>query len=39
NEPWSIGKLVSHGCIRMHNKDVLELQEKVSIGTPVTIQP
>ncbi|MGG1640654.1 L,D-transpeptidase [Paenibacillus sp. NRS-1782] len=39
NEPWSIGKLVSHGCIRMQNKDVLELQEKVSIGTPVTIQP
>ncbi|MGG4220895.1 L,D-transpeptidase [Paenibacillus jamilae] len=39
NAPWSIGKLVSHGCIRMQNKDVLELQEKVSIGTPVTIQP
>ncbi|MEC0183291.1 L,D-transpeptidase [Paenibacillus peoriae] len=38
NDPSSIGQLVSHGCIRMHNKDVLELQEKVSIGTPVTIQ-
>ncbi|MDQ0496651.1 MULTISPECIES: L,D-transpeptidase [Paenibacillus] len=38
NDPSSIGQMVSHGCIRMQNKDVLELQEKVSVGTPVTIQ-
>lgn len=37
NDPSSIGKLVSHGCIRMYNKDVLELSRLVSIGTPVTI--
>lgn len=39
NRPESIGKLVSHGCIRMQNADVLELQKAVDIGTPVTIRP
>ncbi|MBP1993315.1 L,D-transpeptidase [Paenibacillus eucommiae] len=39
NEPWSIGKSVSHGCIRMNNKDVLELAELVPIGTKVSIHP
>lgn len=33
----SIGKYVSAGCVRMHNEDVRELFEKVSIGTPVLI--
>ncbi|HEY3424695.1 MAG TPA: L,D-transpeptidase, partial [Negativicutes bacterium] len=28
---------VSHGCIRMYNRDVLELARFVSIGTPVRI--
>ena len=37
NNPSSIGKNVSHGCIRMHNKDVLELSSLVSIGTTVKI--
>ena len=37
NNPSSIGKSVSHGCIRMHNEDVLELAFMVSIGTTVTI--
>ena len=39
NDPSSIGKLVSHGCIRMYNKDVLELSKLVPIGTRVTIRP
>ncbi|MFJ7934057.1 L,D-transpeptidase [Sporosarcina sp. NPDC096371] len=38
NNPASIGKSVSHGCIRMHNKDVLELASMVSIGTTVRIR-
>ncbi len=38
NNPQSIGKMVSKGCIRMHNQDVLQLSRIVSIGTPVTIQ-
>ncbi|MEK3888332.1 L,D-transpeptidase [Bacillus sp. FSL K6-3431] len=37
NNPASIGKSVSHGCIRMHNHDVLELSAKVSVGTGVVI--
>jgi lipoprotein-anchoring transpeptidase ErfK/SrfK len=37
NNPSSIGKVVSHGCIRMHNSDVLELSRLVSVGTPVKI--
>lgn len=37
NNPASIGKNVSNGCIRMYNKDVLELSNFVSVGTPVTI--
>jgi lipoprotein-anchoring transpeptidase ErfK/SrfK len=37
--PQSIGKMVSHGCIRMYNSDVLELARKVPIGTPVEIKP
>ena len=37
NKPWSIGQSVSHGCIRMYNKDAAELYNKVTIGTPVHI--
>jgi len=39
NEPDLIGQAVSHGCIRMLNKDVTALYEKVSVGTPVTVEP
>ncbi len=37
NNPGSIGKSISHGCIRMYNNDVIELSNLVPIGTPVTI--
>ncbi len=37
NNPSSIGKNISNGCIRMHNKDVLELSNLVPIGTTVKI--
>jgi lipoprotein-anchoring transpeptidase ErfK/SrfK len=37
NNPASIGKNVSHGCIRMFNQDVLELSSRVPIGTRVFI--
>ncbi len=39
NDPSSIGHAVSHGCIRMHNKDVEELASIVPIGTQVIIHP
>lgn len=38
NNPSSIGGYVSKGCIRMYNKDVLELSGIVPVGTPVTIR-
>lgn len=37
NNPASIGKNVSAGCIRMFNHDVLELSYRVPIGTWVVI--
>ncbi len=39
NDPASIGRLVSHGCVRMYNEDVLLLQSLVPVGTRVTIRP
>jgi lipoprotein-anchoring transpeptidase ErfK/SrfK len=35
NKPDSIGGFVSSGCIRMHNKDIMELFGRVNVGTPV----
>lgn len=37
NNPSSIGKAVSKGCIRMYNKDVIELFNLVGVGTRVKI--
>jgi len=37
NKPYSIGTRASAGCIRMYNRDVEELYEWVSVGTPVKI--
>ena len=37
NNPDSIGKAVSAGCIRLRNEDVEELASLVSIGTPVNL--
>lgn len=36
-EDDSIGTAASHGCIRMHVRDVINLFDRVSIGTPVLI--
>lgn len=38
NEPETLGKQVTRGCIRMFNKDVEELYLIVPIGTKVTIK-
>jgi len=32
-----IGQAVSHGCVRMRNKDIKELFKFVSLGVPVTV--
>jgi lipoprotein-anchoring transpeptidase ErfK/SrfK len=37
NEPWTIGHNVSSGCIRMRNVDVIDLYERVKIGTKVVV--
>lgn len=34
-----VGQAVSHGCIRMLNKDVLALYAQVGVGTPVKVEP
>jgi lipoprotein-anchoring transpeptidase ErfK/SrfK len=38
NNPSSIGRFVSHGCIRMYNRDISELFPLVSVGTPVIVE-
>jgi lipoprotein-anchoring transpeptidase ErfK/SrfK len=37
NEPETIGKAVSSGCIRMLNDDVVDLYGRVKVGTPVQV--
>lgn len=35
NQPWVIGTMASHGCIRLNNKDILELWPQVPLHTMV----
>jgi len=37
NEPWTIGHNVSSGCIRMRNADVIDLYERVKVGSKVIV--
>ena len=38
-KPWVVGSNnVSHGCIRMKNKDVSELKQYMSVGVPVYVK-
>jgi len=36
-QPWSIGKSLSSGCIRLINQDIIDLYSRVPIGTRVTV--
>ena len=36
-QPWSIGKKVSSGCIRLTNEDIKDLYTRVRIGTRVVV--
>jgi lipoprotein-anchoring transpeptidase ErfK/SrfK len=38
NEPWSIGEAVSSGCVRMLNEDILDLHDRVPVGTTVYVK-
>ena len=37
-EDWSIGSRASHGCIRMHVSDVVDLYPRVPVGAKVLIR-
>jgi lipoprotein-anchoring transpeptidase ErfK/SrfK len=37
NEPWTIGRNVSSGCIRMRNADVIDLYDRVKVGAKVVV--
>lgn len=37
SEPWSIGKAVSSGCIRLFNQDIIDLYGRVPVGATVVV--
>ena len=37
NEPWTIGRQVSSGCIRLRNEDVIDLYNRVKVGATVEV--
>lgn len=37
NFPWAIGRLVSHGCIRLYPEHIVRLFREVQVGTKVEI--
>ena len=37
NEPWSVGKAASSGCIRLFNQDILDLYKRASAGARVVV--
>ncbi len=36
---WTVGRAVSHGCVRLLNENVRTLYGQVKVGTPVTVLP
>jgi lipoprotein-anchoring transpeptidase ErfK/SrfK len=38
-EPWTIGRSVSSGCIRMINQDAIDLYQRTAVGTRVVVLP
>jgi lipoprotein-anchoring transpeptidase ErfK/SrfK len=36
-EPWLLGQSVSHGCVRVANRDILRMRGLVPVGTPIRI--
>jgi lipoprotein-anchoring transpeptidase ErfK/SrfK len=37
NEPWSIGQMVSSGCVRFLNQDIIDLHRRVPVDTKVVV--
>ena len=38
-EPWTIGTKVSSGCIRLLNQDIMDLYNRVPVGTKAVVLP
>ncbi len=38
NQPWTIGKAMSSGCIRLANDDVTDLFQRVKVGSRVIVR-
>jgi lipoprotein-anchoring transpeptidase ErfK/SrfK len=38
SQPWSIGLAVSSGCIRMLNQEVIDLYDRVAVGSEVVVE-
>jgi lipoprotein-anchoring transpeptidase ErfK/SrfK len=38
-EPWTIGTMVSSGCVRFLNQDIIDLHRRVPVGTRVVVLP
>lgn len=37
HEYWSVGQAVSSGCVRLINQDVIDLYNRVPVGTPIVV--
>ncbi len=38
NQPWTIGTAISSGCFRLVNADVIDLYDRVPVGTKVIVK-
>ncbi|HVY52450.1 MAG TPA: L,D-transpeptidase [Devosia sp.] len=38
SEPWTIGQAVSSGCIRLTNEDIIDLYDRVKVGSLVVVR-
>jgi lipoprotein-anchoring transpeptidase ErfK/SrfK len=38
NQPWTIGTAVSSGCFRLTNPDVMDLYDRIPVGTKVVVR-
>ncbi|MEO4000436.1 L,D-transpeptidase [Mesorhizobium sp. CAU 1732] len=38
HQPWSIGRSISSGCIRLINQDIIHLHDNVRDGSPIVVR-
>lgn len=39
NQEELVGQAVSHGCVRMRDREIQEVFGKIAIGTPIAVRP